>query len=202
MLAERLAEGMETATSAEHRVESRNNIFVMAALYAGSKVTPVRIRNMSTSGALIEAAALPPKGTTVRLSRGSISVAGDVMWSDERRAGLRFTNATVVADWLPQGKRGSGQQLIDEIVHQARIGGAPKAAANPPSPRKNSELADELLQLRNQLERAAEQLASDIAVAAQHVSALQTIDGATQVLARLALEAVAAQRPAMASSGT
>src|SRR5689334_6559710 len=106
---------MESAPSSEHRVESRSNIFVMATIYAAGSSTPVRVRNMSPSGALVEAAELPPAGTSIRLSRGSLEVIGDIMWVDEHRAGVRFAGPVRVGDWLPQGKRGSGQQLIDEM---------------------------------------------------------------------------------------
>ena len=86
----------------------RSNIFVMATLYAAGGSTPVRVRNMSRSGALVEASALPPAGTGVRLCRGSVSVAGEVMWVDEHKAGLRFASPTAAADWLPGGTAREG----------------------------------------------------------------------------------------------
>lgn len=185
---------METATGPEHRLESRNNMFVTATIYAPEGSTPVRIRNMSRSGALVEAAGLPPTGTAIRLRRGSLEVIGNIMWVDAHKAGVRFTSSVRVADWLPQGKRGTGQQLIDEMVHQARLGTVARAAPSDRAELANVTFADELNQLRYMLERAGEELASDSAVATQHVAALQFIDGVAQSLAKLAAgEVIAAQ---------
>jgi hypothetical protein len=182
---------METAPLSEHRIESRNNIFVMATVYSGSSSIPVRVRNMSRSGALIEAAALPPTGTPVRLSRGSLNVTCAIMWVDRGRAGLHFATPVAVSDWLPQGKRGSGQQLIDEVVHQTLLGRAPIAASDSPLSRPNGTLAGELGELRQLLERAGEELAMDNMVTAHHLAALQMIDGVAQALARLAADTAA-----------
>lgn len=191
-----LARAMQTPDLPENRLELRNNIFVMAALYADGRSTPVRVRNMSQGGALIEAATLPPVDTPVRLSRGSLSASGQVMWVNERKAGLHFAAPVAVAEWLPNGKRGSGQQLVDELVHLTRLGAAAKAAGAPLSFDRNLALSDELDRLAQLIERAGEQLASDSAVTARHLVALQMIDGAAQALARLASESTAPLVPA------
>jgi hypothetical protein len=186
---------METGSGPEHRLETRNNMFVIAALYVGAgSITAVRIRNLSQTGALIEAGALPAVGTPVRLTRGSLSAGGEVMWVEGCKAGLRFETPTCVADWLPQGKRGSGQQLADEAAHLARLGATAVIRSTAPKPANGpSELADNLALLQQQLERAGEQLAEDGAVAARHMLALQMIDGAAQQLARLVADARATE---------
>jgi hypothetical protein len=185
---------MATESTAEHRLEPRSNIFVAATLYASGGSTPVRIRNMSRSGALVEAAALPPSGTAMRLSRGPLSVAGEIIWVAGSKAGLHFSSGIAVADWLPNGNRGSGQQLIDEMVHQSRLGAIPKTGApvEEPSPARIAATAEELLRLQHMLERAGEELAGDASIAARHVMALQLLDGVTQALAKLATQAVEA----------
>src|SRR5688500_15452 len=93
----------------QRRVEARSNIFVVAALAWSSGTGPVRIRNMSRTGALIEGATIPPEGSPVRLSRGSLSVRGEIVWRRENRAGMRFGSAETVADWLPGNKTATGQ---------------------------------------------------------------------------------------------
>lgn len=117
------------------------------------------------------------------------------MWSSDGKAGLRFAAPVVVADWLPQGKRGSGQQLIDEIVHRARVDGLsrPKGAT--------VEIADEMVQLRQMLERAGEELAFDPAVSTHHGPALQMIDAVVQGLGKLALNAAASLPPSVRLGG-
>lgn len=180
---------MNPAPVQELRVESRSNIFVMATMYAGGGSTPVRVRNMSRTGALVEAPSLPAIGSPVRLSRGSLTVAGDIMWVSDGRAGLRFSNPVTVTDWIPLGKRGSGQQLIDEIVHRARVSGHGQVAP------ATVEIADEMVQLRQMLERVAEELAFDPAISTQHGPALQMIDAVVQGLSKLALNAGASLPP-------
>ena len=159
----------------------------MAALYAdGRSVTPVRVRNISRTGALVEGATLPPVGTVVRLSRASLSASGSVIWIEQGRAGLEFEAPIGVSEWLPQGRRGIGQQFVDELFHQKRLG---VNGARAGSAADGATLAEELLELRLSLERAGEALVLDSVVASRHALALQSIDGVAQALARLAAEA-------------
>jgi len=174
----------------EHRAESRSNIFVTATLYASGGSTPVRIRNLSPNGALVEAAGLPASGSPMRLSRGSLSIAGEIIWVAGSRAGLHFTSGVAVADWLPHGNRGNGQQLVDELVHQARLGTPPANPSDPPPARSAiPATADELRAYQEMLERAGDDLAADRSIAARYLTALQLIDGVAQALAKLAAEA-------------
>ena len=176
---------MDTPPAPNNRLEARSNIFVMAALYTDRGSTPVRIRNMSRSGALVEAAVLPVAGTQVRLSRGSISVTGEVMWVDKHKAGVRFDSPTSPNEWLPGGKRGAGQQMADELAHQARLGASSRIAGSPLPP---PQLSEELLRLHQVLMRAGEELASNNALTTGQLIALQEIDVTAQRLANLAGE--------------
>lgn len=179
---------MESTPIHELRLDSRNNIFVMAALYAnGRSVTPVRVRNISRTGALVEAASLPVVGTAVRLSRASLSVAGAIVWAEGAKAGVQFDSPIAVANWLPQGRRGIGQQFVDELFHQKRLGVCAEKATAPTG--NGYGFAEELLELRMLLESAGEELAIDGMIATRHTVALQAIDGVAQSLARLAAEA-------------
>jgi hypothetical protein len=190
---------MQSTTPHELRIESRSNIFVMAALYsAGRSVTPVRVRNISTTGALIEAAVLPPPGTHVRLGRASLSASGTLVWVENAKAGMRFDEPVAVADWLPQGRRGFGQQFVDELFHQKRLGTIRKAV---PGGADGGSLADELLELRIQLERAAEELALDGAVASRHLTTLQAIDLVGQALAKVAAEMALQEKVVATAAG-
>lgn len=171
----------------ELRLESRSNVFVMAALYAdGRSGSPVRVRNISPTGALIEGAALPAVGTAVQLSRASLKTSGSVMWVEQGKAGLQFDVPIAVADWLPQGRRGFGQQFVDELFHQKRLG--MNSARFESTDEKEASLPVELLAMRLSLERAVETLALDSNVATRHAATLQAIDCIGQGLARLAKE--------------
>ena len=174
---------------AQRRVDLRSNIFVVAALASGIGSGPVRIRNMSPSGALIEGGVIPPNGSAGRLSRGTLSVTGEIVWRHENRAGMRFDSAVTVAAWLPGGKSATGQERVDEIVYsyKAEVGAMRDATAVPaPLSPGRQELSGELLEVRQALNDVAEKLAGDDSTMARHTDALQAIDLATQKLEILA----------------
>ena len=180
---------VQAEPGSEHRVDQRNNVFVVAALYSGDSSVPVRIRNMSRSGALVEGGAFPLPGTDVRLSRGSLSVPGKVMWVADRRAGLRFVGTIFVPDWLPNAQRNPRQMHIDEVVHQAKLGIAPAPALMAvPAKRGDAAIAADMLELKASIDQLAEDLAGDSHVTASHPSSLQILDIAAQALAKLSEE--------------
>lgn len=180
---------MHSAPVHELRLDSRSNIFVMAALYAkGQSVTPVRVRNLSRMGALIESAELPLPGTQIRLCRASLTAVGTAIWVNGGKAGLQFEAPIAVGEWLPHGRRGIAQQLVDELFHQKRLrAGGPGPIDTTADPELG--LSAELLELRLSLERAGEALALDTTVASRHPTTLQAIDCVSQALARLAANA-------------
>lgn len=181
----------------DQRDEQRSNIFVIATLYAGSRSSPVRVRNMSRNGALIEGTALPVVGTAVRLARGTVTVSGEVVRADSRGAGLRFVVNTSVADWLPNGKGAASQQLADEMAYHARLAGLAKtdAPAFLPSTLVQGGKVQQLREICRSLERAGELLAADLVVAACHTEPLQMIDVAAQRLAKFAEMAPSVAEP-------
>jgi hypothetical protein len=183
-----LQASVEAEPGSEHRVDQRSNVFVVAALYSGDASTPVRIRNMSRSGALVEGAAFPAPGTEVRLSRGSLAIQGRVMWVEDRRAGLRFVGTISVPDWLPNAQKNPRQMHIDEIVHQAKLGVAPSPTGFAVQRRDPAAMAADMLQLKDSIDRLAEDLAGDPHVTASHPSSLQILDVAAQALAKLSAE--------------
>jgi hypothetical protein len=176
---------MQSAAAPDNRTDERSNMFVTGTLYAGGCSTPVRIRNLSRRGALVEAAGLPPAGTIVRLSRGSFSVAGEILWVEGRKGGLKLASPIAAAEWMPLGERGRGQQLIDEVMHRARLGSVPATPIDPVR-RSKPGLRAELVRLQQLLLGANEELASEDALTAAQVIAVQTIDGVANSLAHLA----------------
>lgn len=164
----------------EQRSERRTNLFVVAALFGHGESTPttVRIRNLSPAGAMIEGTELPGAGTAVRLTRGSLSAAGELLWIDETRAGLRFAAPVTVANWLPGGARSSGQQRVDRMVLEARAQLSTAATdAAPTAPSRPDYAA-----IARSLTAASEALLADPEVAERHLDVLQTIDIAAQAL--------------------
>ena len=101
------------------RSDPRASVFLTAVLYAGSGQTPVRIRNLSAQGALLEGTNLPVEGTIVQIKRGSFSAAGDIAWSRDQHCGLRFAAIIDVASWIERAGP-IGQQRIDAAIADFR----------------------------------------------------------------------------------
>lgn len=97
----------------------RSNVFLMAVLSAGPGACPVRVRNLSERGALLEGSGLPTEGATVQIKRGSLWATGEVAWQSDRQCGVRFHCALDVEEWV---KRAGpvGQQRIDFAVAEHR----------------------------------------------------------------------------------
>ena len=170
----------------QQRCEPRSNIFVAAVLYHCDGATPVRIRNMSRSGALIECAELTAGDSEVRLCRGSRVARGRIAWQQGNRAGIRFDGIVDVAGWLPNGDRDKDQHRVDALIEECRS--APATGFEQHAPAKaitNLEIIRQLLGLRESLNQAAEDLASNAAVAAGHAQALQALELAAHNLDKL-----------------
>ncbi|MFL6758705.1 hypothetical protein [Sphingomonas sp.] len=180
-------QAMEPEQERRAGTDSRSNIFVVATIASAEAFGPVRVRNMSPYGALIEAAVLPAAGSPVRVSRGHLTASGIVAWHSGNRAGVRFDSAISLADWLPRGVR-TQQQQIDELVYSHKSGTSPRgmAAAGSLTPKRASDVRNELLELEQTLRRVAEDLAQDMPTCERHLAQIQLIDVAAQRLAALA----------------
>jgi hypothetical protein len=180
-------QAMEPEQERRAGTDSRSNIFVIATIASAEACGPVRVRNMSPYGALIEGPVLPAAGLPVRVSRGSLTVSAIVAWRSGDRAGVRFDSAISLADWLPRGVR-TQQQQIDEVVHSHKSGtSAPgMAAAGSLTPKRANDVRNELLELEQTLRRVAEDLAQDMPTCERHLAQIQLIDVAAQRLAALA----------------
>ena len=173
---------------AESRAEVRSNIFVVAVVYSEAGSVPVRIRNMSRSGALIEGAALPPAKARIRLSRGSLRVFGHIAWNRDGRAGISFETPVAVPDWFPRTNRAFGQHHIDEYVYSIKSGivGTTAAGATASASAGSGSLADRLLKVRASLQEASEELVADLHLSERHLNVVQLVDAAAQELHALA----------------
>jgi hypothetical protein len=165
------------------RDNARSNLFVLARISSDEVSGPVRIRNLSSTGALIEGAALPPEESAIRLTRARHTVSGRVIWSRNNRAGIGFDCTISVAEWLPSGTRATGQQRIDEIVHACKGGAAGKGAAKLPG---DPDFAETMMEMSRSLSRSAETLLNDPLVFNRHSTAIQTVDVTAQKLSELA----------------
>lgn len=94
-------------------------MFLAATLMGAGFSAPAKVRNMSASGALVEAAAIPPARTAVQLLRGTLVAPAVVAWSTPGRCGLRFAGPICVHEWL-KAPVNSQQQRVDAIARSVR----------------------------------------------------------------------------------
>lgn len=161
------------------RDQPRTHLFVIAVLSSSAGSSPVRIRNMSPSGALVEAAILPPPGMKVLLKRGSLTASGTVAWQSDRKAGIAFDATVFVADWMCR-KRINHQDKVDEIVSGLRQGAASVATTDDGPFSVHCELA----LLRTELEQLGNALANDTILVVTHPE-IQSLDIAMQRVDRI-----------------
>jgi hypothetical protein len=110
------------------RSNPRSNVFLMATIDAGAASHPVKVRNLSVHGALLEGAGLPPAGTVAWLRRGSLQVEGSIAWRDQTNCGIRFESPIDVEQWVRRvGAR--EQQTIDAAIADIRAGSCGQQSA-------------------------------------------------------------------------
>ena len=80
----------ESSSVAQNRRSRRANVFLLATVEAARGALAVRLRNLSSEGALIQGDELPEKGEEILFRRDDISVTGRVAWVHDGHAGLSF----------------------------------------------------------------------------------------------------------------
>lgn len=137
--------------SRDHRAEGRANVFLGAVLDSGAGSVPVRIRNISPKGALIEGPILPALEATVRLVRGALRATGTLAWEAQYHAGLSFEEPIDVEAWVRRTGH-PGQRRVDSVVAAIRRG--------EPVHSRSDESADPLAGLSRALDELCDRLAS------------------------------------------
>ncbi|MDQ3143787.1 MAG: PilZ domain-containing protein [Pseudomonadota bacterium] len=167
----------------ETRIAPRTNMFIAAVLHAAGGSCPVRIRNLSRSGALVEAAVLPPPGSAIALVRGAFRVTGTIVWNVGPRCGLRLDAAIIVADWMSNSAN-RHQGLIDKMVAEIKGGFASEPAPVPAAPPAllAVDLEGDIDRLRLLLEAVGDDLTGEPETLVRHATSLQNLDIAGQML--------------------
>ena len=164
---------------------ARTHLFVISTLCWDAGSAPVHVRNMSANGALVEGPILPAPGSPFVLKRGSLQVGGRIAWAASRQAGLAFSAAICVADWMAR-QANARQDQIDEIVSALRS--APIGQQHPNSPGLGSDrpasIETELSLLRADLMQLGNGLAADVVLVATHPE-IQLLDIALQRIERI-----------------
>ncbi|WP_028969856.1 PilZ domain-containing protein [Sphingomonas sp. URHD0057] len=166
----------------KERVEPRTNLFVLATLRSASGVAPVKVRDVSSTGMLLEGAAIPCVGTEVQIERASSVASGCIVWTAGGRAGVKFNSSADVQDWLPN--RSNGQTRVDAMVKTIRSGMAPALAPRSVTPGPTLEC--DLAGLADEVELVSASLANDPRVLSHRHEELQRLDIVVQRLRLIA----------------
>lgn len=130
------------------RSEARSNVFLAALIDGPGGPLPVRLRNLSPRGALLEGPVLP-LGGEIRLRRGELHVRGRVAWLRDGYCGLQFDSAINVQQWLKRIGH-QGQDRVDRIVASLRAGATHLAVDQAP-PQDPAQIAASLLEIAERL---------------------------------------------------
>lgn len=177
--------------------EPRKNLMLAATIDADTVTAPVRIRNMSQSGAMIDGPALPEVGSQVILRRLDLSIAATVVWIHEGRCGLRLAGSVKVDEWItgsrqPEKYSSLGQLRVDKIQEAIRSGSPLSAEPlTPPvqiaaSTPVDGRIAQELAEVKLTLDAIGDELTDDADVLTRYEEALQKLDIASATIEWLA----------------
>jgi hypothetical protein len=80
------------------RAPKRSRVFLSAQVDAGAGPVDARIRDISTTGALLESDVSPVGGDTLELTCGSTTLRARVAWADRGWYGVEFFTPLVIGD--------------------------------------------------------------------------------------------------------
>ena len=81
---------MDESSITQNRQSRRSNVLLAATIEALGTEIPVKLRNLSVEGALIEGEGLPVEGSEVLFRRNELSVSSRVAWVHGNHAGVAF----------------------------------------------------------------------------------------------------------------
>ena len=81
---------MDESSPSQNRKTRRSNVLMTASLELSGTSLPVKLRNLSAEGALVEGDKLPVEGASVLFRKADLGVAGNVAWVNGRQAGINF----------------------------------------------------------------------------------------------------------------
>jgi len=81
---------MDQSSISQNRRSRRSPVLLAASIEVGGAHAPVKLRNLSEEGALIEADSLPPEDATVFFCRNELRIKSRVAWVHGCFAGVAF----------------------------------------------------------------------------------------------------------------
>ena len=88
---------MDDGSNAQNWRSRRSHLLMSATLEVSGRAFKVTLRNLSADGAQVEGGQLPVEGTALLFRKGDLAVAGSVIWTKGKQAGIRFDQELVPA---------------------------------------------------------------------------------------------------------
>lgn len=171
------------------RRESRPELFLTALLKGTFGAHPVRVRNLSTGGALVEVQLKLRPGEEVQLIRAHHAVRARVAWASEGRAGLNFDKAVDIKKWVPS-LDASHQMAVDRQLVMLRNAPDVAQSEQPLDERSpdviRERVAEETAALSRQIEICLDELAAFAPLVVRLPGTLQQLEKVSQTLDHLA----------------
>ena len=82
--------GMDQSVASHNRHSNRSPVLLSARIERNGQAQPVRLRNLSSEGALIEGDALPEQGAEIVFERNELRVKARIVWVERGFAGVAF----------------------------------------------------------------------------------------------------------------
>lgn len=87
-------------SSEDDRRFDRATVIFVATIEHDDCTIPVKVSNVSASGALVAGRGLPPQGARIIFRRNEVAVEGRISWADGHLAGVEFSEVLVVEELL------------------------------------------------------------------------------------------------------
>jgi hypothetical protein len=81
---------MDESSKTQNRRTRRSQVLMEASIEADGTTATVKLRNLSTEGALVEGDLLPSVGSRILFRKKELSLTGQVAWATGGRAGIAF----------------------------------------------------------------------------------------------------------------
>ncbi|HEX6741866.1 MAG TPA: PilZ domain-containing protein [Sphingomicrobium sp.] len=99
---------MDESSMSQNRKSRRAGVLLAATIEVAGSPEPVKLRNLSEEGALIEGDRLPLEGTTTFFQRNDLRLKSRVIWVEGRYAGVAFARTLKpeeVLRYVPQPRQ-------------------------------------------------------------------------------------------------
>ena len=164
--------------TSERRCDVRSNVFLAATIVDELRSSPVRIRNLSSRGALLDAFVGTADKTIVGLHRGRLTARGQISRRSSGQCVIRFDSPIVVAEWARRiGHK--GQQQVHEVLAAIR--------STKPFPSKDPISNETLKDISEALDGIYRRLASSSRFPCEMSEELLLLNGIAQALRALSV---------------